>query len=143
VGARCMGHSISEVVLTFDISRSTVSRVYVEYLMEDITTHCRQRSGRPRVLNDCDQPHRARIVCGNRQAALAEITPIFNVGGARHTSGRPVQRSLDTMGYRSRRLTKVPLLTPRYWTKCLTWAYDIINWTLEWQHSAWCDESRY
>jgi hypothetical protein len=62
VGVRQMGHSVSKVVLIFNIPRSTVSHVYLEYLMEGISTH------RERVLDDRDQRHRARIVRGNRQA---------------------------------------------------------------------------
>jgi hypothetical protein len=45
VGARRMGHSISEVVWPFSIHESTVSHVYREYLMEGITTHRGQPSG--------------------------------------------------------------------------------------------------
>lgn len=48
------------------------------------------------------------------------------------------------MGYGSRRPTRLSLLTPRYWTQCLTWACTHSNWTLEdWQHVAWFDESHY
>ncbi|GFY02438.1 uncharacterized protein TNCV_3503191 [Trichonephila clavipes] len=32
VGARCMGHSISEIVRQLGFPRSTVSRVYQEYM---------------------------------------------------------------------------------------------------------------
>uniref|UniRef100_A0A8B9GVC6 Tc3 transposase DNA binding domain-containing protein n=1 Tax=Astyanax mexicanus TaxID=7994 RepID=A0A8B9GVC6_ASTMX len=62
VGARRMGRSITEVVLAFNFPRSTVSRVYREYLA-GITSHGGQRSGRPRI---------------------AGKTPLFGTGVAGH-----------------------------------------------------------
>ncbi|PNF27591.1 hypothetical protein B7P43_G02256 [Cryptotermes secundus] len=76
-----------------------VSRVYREYLVEGISTHCGQCSGQPWVLNDHDQRRLARIVRGNRQVTLAEITSTFNAGGTRRISSRSVQRSLASMEY--------------------------------------------
>uniref|UniRef100_A0A3B1K5D6 Tc3 transposase DNA binding domain-containing protein n=1 Tax=Astyanax mexicanus TaxID=7994 RepID=A0A3B1K5D6_ASTMX len=79
VGARRMGRSITEVVLAFNFPRSTVSRVYREYLA-GITSHGGQRSGRPRMLNDEDLKRLDSIVCANRYATLDEITATFNAG---------------------------------------------------------------
>lgn len=45
VGARWMGHSISEIVVAFDIHWS-MSHMHYEYLIEGITTHG-QCSGQP------------------------------------------------------------------------------------------------
>jgi transposase len=124
-GARRMGHCISDVVLSFNILWSMVSCVCREYLVEGTSTHRGQRSGRPQVLNDRDQRRLARIDCGNRQATLAEITSTFNAGGTRPISSRSVQRSLASMGYGSRRPTRVPLLTARHRTKQITWACEV------------------
>jgi hypothetical protein len=66
---------------SFNIPRSTVSRVYWEYLVEGISTHRGQRSGRQRVLNGSHQRCPARTVRGNGQATLADITPTFDAGG--------------------------------------------------------------
>jgi hypothetical protein len=107
VGARRMGHSISEFVPSINIPLSTVSHVFREYLVEGISTHRGQHSGQPRVLNDRDQRRPARIDRGNRQATLA------------------------SMGCGSRRQTRAPLLTPRHRTQRLTWACDVANWILE------------
>lgn len=52
VGARWMGHSISKIVVTCDISQSMISCVYWEYLMEDITIHCGVHHGQPHSLNE-------------------------------------------------------------------------------------------
>ncbi|KAG9473686.1 hypothetical protein GDO78_004144 [Eleutherodactylus coqui] len=103
VGARRMGCPISEVVRELNIPRSTVSRVYREYLIQGVTSHSGQRSGRPRLLNDDDRQRLAGIACANSQATLSEITCIFNAEAPAHVSRRSVQRSLASMGYRSRR----------------------------------------
>lgn len=42
VDVRQIGASISETVVTFDILRSTVSRIYWEFLMEEIIAHREQ-----------------------------------------------------------------------------------------------------
>lgn len=103
-----MGRSITEVVLAFNFPRSTVSRVYREYLA-GITSHGGQRSGRPRMLNDEDLKRLDSIVCANRYATLDEITAAFNAGGTKQVSRRSVQRCLASMGYVSRRPTRVPV----------------------------------
>lgn len=59
-----MEHSVSEIVEIFDIHRSTVSRVYLECLIEGIVIQCGQRSNQPRILNDRDQKRLIRIAIG-------------------------------------------------------------------------------
>lgn len=103
-----MGRSITEVVLAFNFPRSTVSRVYREYLA-GITSHGGRRSGRPRLLNDEDLKRLDSIVCANRYATLDEITAAFNAGGTKQVSRRSVQRCLASMGYVSRRPARVPV----------------------------------
>ncbi|GFX18022.1 hypothetical protein TNCV_1577011 [Trichonephila clavipes] len=44
VGARCMGHSISEMVRQLEFSRSTVSRVYQKTWMVDKKLEIRQNA---------------------------------------------------------------------------------------------------
>ncbi|GBM76816.1 hypothetical protein AVEN_122192-1 [Araneus ventricosus] len=50
VGAREMGHSISEVAMKFRFSRTTISRVYREYRVSDKTSNFRYRCGRKKDL---------------------------------------------------------------------------------------------
>ncbi|GBL96696.1 hypothetical protein AVEN_255688-1 [Araneus ventricosus] len=50
VGAREMGHSISEVAMKFVFSRTTISRVYLEYRVSDKTSNFRHRCGRKKDL---------------------------------------------------------------------------------------------
>lgn len=66
-----MGNSNAQIVETFHIYRSTVPRIYREYLIEGIVFTVD-------VLNDRDQRRLARIVCGNKQATLFIITSTFN-----------------------------------------------------------------
>lgn len=71
---RRMVYSISEFLRIFDISRSTVSRMYWEHLIESITA-------RPRVVNpNPNQSHLAGIIYNNGQVIMVEIKPTFNSG---------------------------------------------------------------
>lgn len=50
--ARLMRHSVSEIMMTFDIPSSSASRVYWECLMEAINTHRHRKltAGQLRIL---------------------------------------------------------------------------------------------
>ncbi|GBM58545.1 hypothetical protein AVEN_268617-1 [Araneus ventricosus] len=50
VGAREMGHSISEVAMKFGFSRTTISRVYREYRVSGKTSNFHHRCGRRKGL---------------------------------------------------------------------------------------------
>ncbi|GBO40004.1 hypothetical protein AVEN_103972-1 [Araneus ventricosus] len=50
VGAREMGHSISEVAMKFGFSRTTISRVYHEYRVSGKTSNFSHRCGRKKDL---------------------------------------------------------------------------------------------
>ena len=144
VGARRMGHAISEIVREFNIPRSTVSRVCREYEISGITSHHGQRSGRPPALKDRDRRRLQRVVNSNRQATLRQITAEINVGRTMDVSARTVRRNLDFLGYSSRIPTRVPLLTERHRLQRLSWAREHIGWSLdEWKTVAWSDESRF
>lgn len=144
VGARRMGHSIADIVSEFNIPRSTVSRVCREYGISGITSHHGQRSGRPPALNDRDRRRLCRIVNVNRHATLRQITAGINVGRTRDVSDRTVRRNLSSLGYGSRRPTRVPLLTARHRLQRLSWAREHIGWSLDqWKTVAWSDESRF
>ena len=134
VGARRMGHAISDIVREFNIPRSTVSRVCREYLISGITSHHGHCSGRLPALNDRDQRRLRRFVNANRQTTLHQITTEINVGRMRDMSGRTVRRNLSSLGYASRRLTRVPLLTARHHFQRISWAREHIGWSLdEWK----------
>lgn len=73
--AKQVEHLISEIGGIFDITLSILSHVYWAYLMKCITTDREHHSICPRILNDCDQRHLVRIVCGNRQETKVELYP--------------------------------------------------------------------
>ncbi|GBM27768.1 hypothetical protein AVEN_183074-1 [Araneus ventricosus] len=50
VGAREMGHSISEVAMKFGFSRTTIPRVYREYRVSGKTSNFLHRCGRKKDL---------------------------------------------------------------------------------------------
>ncbi|GBM39045.1 hypothetical protein AVEN_119749-1 [Araneus ventricosus] len=87
IGAREMGHSISEVAMKFGFSRTIISRVYREY--------------------------RTRILKRDRRATLPYIAADFNDGASTSVSVRTVQRTVINMGSQSRRPTRLPLLIDR------------------------------
>lgn len=57
---RRLGRFITEIVVTFDIPRFTVSFMHQEYLIEGITPDRGYSSGRTSVLNDRDQVRLSR-----------------------------------------------------------------------------------
>ena len=55
VGAREMGHNISEVAMQFGFSRTTISRVYREYRESGKKLNLRHRCGRKKIMQERDQ----------------------------------------------------------------------------------------
>lgn len=144
VGAREMGHSISEVAMKFGFPRTTISRVYREYQVSGKTSNLRMRCGRKKTLTERDHRRLKRIVTRARRATLPQIAEDFNAGASTSVSVRTVQRTVLDMGFRSRRPTRVPLLTPRHKALRLAWARQHRHWTVDdWKNVAWSDESRY
>lgn len=144
VGAREMGHSISEVEEKFGFSRTTISRVYREYKDSGKTSSLRHRCGRKMIVNERDQRRLRNIIKRDRKATLPQIAADFNAGPSTSVSVRTIQRNIINMGFRSRRPTRVPLMTVRHKALRLAWAREHQHWTVEdWKHVAWSDESRF
>ncbi|GBL84127.1 hypothetical protein AVEN_118545-1 [Araneus ventricosus] len=115
VGAREMGHSISEVAMKFGFSRTTISRVYREYQESGKTSNLRHRCGRKKIMQKRDQRRLTRIIKHDRRAtSLPQIAADFNAGPSTSVSVRTIQRNIIDMGFRSRRPTRVPLMTAQY-----------------------------
>lgn len=72
----------------FDILPCMISLANLDYLIEGITAHHGKCSSQPRALDDHDQSSQDRIVCGNRQAILAQIASAFNAGGTKRILSR-------------------------------------------------------
>ncbi|GBN22239.1 hypothetical protein AVEN_119515-1 [Araneus ventricosus] len=114
VGAREMGHSISDVAMKFGFSRTTISRVYREYRESGKTSNLRHRCGRKKIMQERDQRRLMRIIKRDRRATLPQIAADFNAGPSTSVSVRTIQRNIIDMGFRSRRPTRVLLMTTRY-----------------------------
>lgn len=85
-----------------------------------------------------------RIVRSDRRATLPQITNNYNNGDQKKVSQHTVQRSLLRMGLRSRRPSRVPLLTAHHRQQRLQWAREHRNWTIEeWKAVTWSDELRF
>ncbi|GBM56534.1 hypothetical protein AVEN_140602-1 [Araneus ventricosus] len=54
IGAREMGHSISEVAMKFGFSRTTISRMYREYRVSGKTSNFRHQCGQKKTLKEMD-----------------------------------------------------------------------------------------
>ncbi|GBM89677.1 hypothetical protein AVEN_122824-1 [Araneus ventricosus] len=120
VGAREMGHSISEVAMKFGFSSTTISRVYHEYRESGKTSNLRHRCGWKQIMQVRDQRRLTRIIKRDRGATLPQIATDFNAGPSTSVSVRTIQRNIIDMGFsespyrRCRRPTHVPLMTARY-----------------------------
>ncbi|GBM76744.1 hypothetical protein AVEN_86319-1 [Araneus ventricosus] len=113
-GARGMGHSISEVEWKFGFSRTTISRVYREYREPRETSNLRHRCGRKKIMQERDQRRLTRIIKRDRRATFPEIAADFSAGPSTSISVRTFQRNIIDMGFRSRKPTRVPLMTARH-----------------------------
>ncbi|GBM61947.1 hypothetical protein AVEN_60807-1 [Araneus ventricosus] len=141
IGAREMGHSISEVAMKFGFSRTTISRVYHEYTVSGKTSNFRHRCGRKKTLKELVHSRQTRILKRDRRATLPHIAADFIDGASTSVSARTLQRTVINMGSQSRRSTLVPLLIPRHKALLLFWARQHYHWTVEdWKHVAWSDD---
>ncbi|XP_035228054.1 uncharacterized protein LOC118200224 [Stegodyphus dumicola] len=120
VGTRRMGHSISKIFSRLGFSRSTVARVYREYLDGGKRTSDRAQLTR----NKRGVRQLSRIVHSQRSQTLAQITTQLNQSDSRTVSKRIVQRSLHHIGYGSRRPTRIPLLNACHRAALLAWARE-------------------
>ncbi|GFV91664.1 HTH_Tnp_Tc3_2 domain-containing protein [Trichonephila clavipes] len=144
VSALHIGHSNSEIDRLLEFSRSTVSRVYQEYVDGEQKASDRENCKEQLALTARGEKRLWRIVRSQRSQTLAQITTHLNDGASRTISKRTVQRSLHHMGFTRRRPTRVPLLNARHRTARLAWTREHIDWSVEdWKLVAWSDESRF
>ncbi|GFX08307.1 uncharacterized protein TNCV_3267961 [Trichonephila clavipes] len=102
-----MGHSISEIVRQLGFSRSTVSRVYPEYMDGGQKTSDWINCKGQLALTARGERQLRGIVCSQRSQTLAQITTQLNDGASRTLSKQTVQHSLHHMGFSRHRLTRV------------------------------------
>ncbi|GFW99056.1 HTH_Tnp_Tc3_2 domain-containing protein [Trichonephila clavipes] len=136
-----MVHSISKIAMKFRFSRTTISRVYRAYRESGKTSYVRHRCGRKKIMQEWDQRRLTRIIKRGSRVSLPQIAADFNVGPSTSVNVRTVQRNIIDMGFWSRRLTRVPLLTARHKALSLAWALQHRHWTVDdWKHIAWFDD---
>ncbi|GFU08685.1 uncharacterized protein TNCV_5124231 [Trichonephila clavipes] len=87
-GARCMGHSISEIVRQLGFSRSTVSRIYQEYMNGAEKTSDRANCKGQLALTVCGERRIRPIVSSQQSQILTQITTQLNDGASRTVSKR-------------------------------------------------------
>ncbi|GFV69104.1 HTH_Tnp_Tc3_2 domain-containing protein [Trichonephila clavipes] len=119
-----MGHGIFEVAMKFGFSCTTISRVYREY----------RKSGKNIKSTTSLWPEKDHARTGT---TLPQIAAYFNAGPSTSVTVRTIQRIIIDMGFRSRRPTRVPLLTARLKALRLTSARQHRYWIVEdWKHVA-------
>ena len=144
VMARLLGQSISETARLVGCSRLAVVSTYRQYSEEEQTTNRRQGVGHPRLIDVRGQRRLSRLDRTDRRSTVAQVTEYFNGGHGRNVSRSTVHRTLLRMGLRSRRLVRVPMMTPVHHRKRLQWACKRWNCTLErWIKVVSSNESRF
>ncbi|CAI2201217.1 3091_t:CDS:1, partial [Funneliformis geosporum] len=98
VGLSKGGFSQRNITKILDIPKSTVSEIIKKYNKVSLTTTA-SRSGRPKVLSECDSKNFVKIDKENKSNTLEEITENFNILMAISVSTRIVQRILHKEGY--------------------------------------------
>ncbi|GFU84421.1 HTH_Tnp_Tc3_2 domain-containing protein [Trichonephila clavipes] len=104
-----MKFGFSIVAMKFGFSRTTISR---EYRESGKTSNLRHRCGRKKMIQERDLRRLTRIIKCNRHATLPQIAADFTAGPSTSVTVRTIQRNIIDKDFRSRRPTRVPLLTP-------------------------------
>ena len=92
------GFSQRKIAEILEFSKSTVGEVIKKYNEKGLTTTA-SRSGRPKILSECNTKHLIKITKKNRSDTLEELTENFNTSMAISVSSRTVQRILHKKGY--------------------------------------------
>ncbi len=113
VGARRAGLSISKTADLLEFSHTTISRVYREWSEKMKISSEQQLCGRKCLVDARDQRRMGRLVRDYRKATVTQITTRYNQDMQNTISEHTTRRTLKQMGYSSRRLHWVPLLSDK------------------------------
>ncbi|GFY08185.1 transposable element Tcb1 transposase [Trichonephila clavipes] len=105
---------ISETARLVGCSRSTVVSTYAKWMNDGETSSRRHGVGRPHAIKEKDRRRLSCMAKQNRSRTVAQLTAQYNAGPSRIVSEHTVQRTLLDAGPRSKRPTRVPLLTKRH-----------------------------
>ncbi len=137
------GLSISQTADLLGISRTTISRVYIEWSEKEKISSEWQLCGRKCLVDIRGQRRMGRLVRDYRKATVTQITTRYNQGIQNTISERTTRRTLKQM-VNSRRPHQVPLLSAKNRKRRLQFAQAHQNWTIEdWKNMAWSDASRF
>ncbi|GFT75885.1 HTH_Tnp_Tc3_2 domain-containing protein [Trichonephila clavipes] len=109
-----MGHSISEVEMKFEFSRTIISQGNREYREFYKASNLRHRCNRKKIMQERGQRRLTTIIKRNRREMILQIAADFNVGLSTSVTVRTIQQNIIDMSFRSQRPTRVPLLTARH-----------------------------
>ncbi|GFU71879.1 transposable element Tcb1 transposase [Trichonephila clavipes] len=144
VMARRLGTSISETARLVGFSRSTFVSTYAKWMNDGETSSRRHGVGRLHAIKEKGHRRLSRMVKQNWSQAVAQLTAQYDAGPSRIVLEHTVQWTLLDMGLRSKRPTRVPLLTKRHRQQHLRWAREHRDWSMDqWERVAWSDESRF
>ncbi len=136
------GLSISKTADLLGISRTTISRVYIEWSEKEKISSEWQLCGRKCLVDVRGHRRMGRLVRDYRKATVTQITR-YNQGIQNTISERTTHRTLKQM-VNSRRPHQVPLLSAKNRKRRLQFAQAHQNWTIEdWKNMAWSDASRF
>ncbi|GFX51874.1 HTH_Tnp_Tc3_2 domain-containing protein [Trichonephila clavipes] len=95
-------------------------------------------------MQERDQERLTKITKRDRRAIFPQIAADFNAGPSTSVTVRTIQQNIIDMGFRSRRPTRVPLLTARHKALRFAWAHQHRQRTVDdWKHVSWFDEFRF
>ncbi|GBN96358.1 hypothetical protein AVEN_271570-1 [Araneus ventricosus] len=123
IGARRMGHSISEIVRELGFSRSTVSSIPRIHGWWGKSSDVANRKGQL-DLNERGVRRLGHIVRSQLSQTLAQITTQLHQGARRIVSKRTVKRSPHLLDFGIRRPTRVQLLNSRHRAARLAWTRE-------------------
>ncbi|GFU60120.1 transposable element Tc1 transposase [Trichonephila clavipes] len=142
--ARRLCTSISETARLVGCSRSTVVSIYAKWMNDGETSSRRHGVGRLHATKEKSHWRLSRMVKQNRSQTVAQLTAQYNARPSRIVLKHTVQRTLLDMGLRSKRPTRVSLLTKRHRQLRLHLAREHRDWSMDqWERVAWSDESRF
>ncbi len=113
VGARWAGLSISKTADLLGFSRTTISRVYIEWSEKEKISSERQLCRQKCLVDVSGQRRMGRLVRNNIKVTVTQITTRHNQGMQNTISEHTTRQTLKQMDYSSRRPHRVPLLSAK------------------------------